>query len=54
MKKNEKIWSILVHLSMHMWEKQYDTLPFDDSVWEYILKESEKEKVGVRSKIEPC
>ena len=45
--KNQKIWSILVHLSKHMWLKRYDTLPFEDAFWEYILKEAEK--VGINT-----
>lgn len=45
--KNEKIWSILVHLSKHMWLKRYDTLPFEDAFWEYLLKEAEK--VGINT-----
>ena len=39
---NKKMWAILVHLSMHQWNKHYDTLPFDDNMWDYIIKESEK------------
>jgi len=42
MNKMPKMWSVLVHLSMHMWSKRYDTLPFDDDFWDYILKESVK------------
>ena len=42
MAKKEKIWGILVHLSMHMWGRKYDTLPFDDDFWAYILDESVK------------
>ena len=38
----EKMWGILVHLSMHMWQQTYDTLPFDDELWDYIIEESEK------------
>lgn len=37
----EKMWSLLVHLSMSMWGKK-DHLMFDDGFWTYILKESEK------------
>lgn len=43
MSSNKKMWALLVHLSMHMnWGFKYDTLPFDDGFWTYILKESEK------------
>lgn len=34
----EKMWGILVHLSMHMWQEKYETLPFDDSFWGYLLE----------------
>lgn len=37
----EKMWSLLVHLSMSMWGKK-DHLMFDDDFWTYILEESEK------------
>lgn len=47
MAQKEKIWSILVHLSMHMWEKEYDTLPFDDKMWEDIIRDSEKAGVNM-------
>lgn len=42
MKKNEKIWAILVHLSMSEWRTKYDKLLFDDEVWDYIIDESYK------------
>ena len=42
MKKNEKMWAILVHLSMSEWRTKYDTLQFDDEVWDYIIEESHK------------
>lgn len=38
----KKMWAVLVHLSMHMWKRQYETLPFDDEFWNYILEESVK------------
>jgi len=41
-----KMWGILVHLSMHMWQDKYDTLPFDDELWDYIIDESEKSGVN--------
>lgn len=43
----KKMWGILVHLSMNMWFNQetYDTLPFDDELWDYILDESVKSGV---------
>jgi len=46
MKQNEKIWAVLVHLSMHMWSKTYDTLPFDDEMWDFILEESVKSGIN--------
>ena len=42
MEKNNKVWAILVHLSMSMWAEKYDTLPFDNDIWDYIVEESEK------------
>jgi len=42
MAKKEKIWALLVHLSKHMWSTRYETLPFDDDFWTYILEESVK------------
>ena len=39
---NKKIWAILVHLSMSQWAQKYDTLEFDDGMWDYIVEESEK------------
>lgn len=44
----KKMWAILVHLSMNMWERQYnkDALRFDDEVWDYILEESAKSGVN--------
>ena len=42
MEKNNKIWAILVHLNMSMWKEKYDTLSFDEDIWDYIIEESEK------------
>lgn len=42
MNKNEKIWAILVHLSMSEWGQKYDELLFDDEVWDYVVEESHK------------
>ena len=41
---DKKIWSILVHLSMSMWAKKYDSVKenFDEDMWDYIIEESEK------------
>lgn len=41
---NQKIWSILVHLSKSMWSKKFDTVAenFDEDMWNYIIEESEK------------
>ncbi|MBQ7096917.1 MAG: hypothetical protein IJN96_02485 [Clostridia bacterium] len=47
MKSNNKMWAILVHLSMSMWYEKYDELPFDDGMWDYIVEESAK--VGVNT-----
>lgn len=41
----KKEWSILVHLSMNMWAKQYETLAFDEDVWIYIIEEAVKSGV---------
>lgn len=38
----EKMWSLLVHLSMNMWLPRKEEINFDDNMWEYILKESER------------
>jgi len=41
--KNEKMWAVLVHLSMSLWYKKYDELTeFDDEAWDYIIEESAK------------
>ena len=40
MSRKNKIWSILVHLSMNMWDTDYKTLPFDDEMWTWIIEES--------------
>ena len=38
----EKIWSVLVHLTGHIQEgNHYDTLPFDDGMWDNILRQAE-------------
>ncbi len=42
MENNNKMWAILVHLSMSMWSEKYETLPFEDDIWDYVLEESEK------------
>jgi hypothetical protein len=42
-KSNEKMWALMVYLSANQWStKTYLKDTFDDSFWEYILKESEK------------
>ncbi len=38
MNKKEKIWALLVHLSMNLWPTHYDELQFDDDFWTYILE----------------
>ena len=38
----EKMWGLLVHLSMNMWLPKRDELSFDDDFWAYILDESVK------------
>lgn len=35
---NNKMWGILVHLSMHYGFLRYETLPFDDEMWEKVLQ----------------
>ena len=42
----EKLWGILVQLSMHFGYDRYDTLPFDDSLWDYILENAAKTGVN--------
>ena len=43
MQKNQKkMWGMLVHLSMHMWQEKFETLPFDDDLWDYILEKSKE------------
>ena len=42
----EKLWGILVQLSMHFGYDHYDTLPFDDSLWDYILENAAKTGVN--------
>ncbi len=43
MKNNQqKMWGILVHLSYHMWQTKFETLPFDDDTWTYILEKSKE------------
>ena len=42
----EKIWAILVHLSMDMWRGEQNALPlsevFDEDMWHDIIDEAEK------------
>ncbi len=50
MAKNEKIWSILVHLSMHMWSGALKTPfkeNFDEDFWDYIVEESAKSGINM-------
>ena len=44
--KQEKMWAVLVHLSMSQWDVKYDELPFDDELWDYIVAESAKSGVN--------
>lgn len=48
MKKNEKIWSLLVHLSMHHWADNKTPLKegFHEDFWDYILEESVKSGIN--------
>jgi len=48
MAKNEKIWSALVHWSMHEWPGK-KTFPetFDEDFWEYIIEEGEKAGINM-------
>lgn len=40
---DNKIWALLVHLSMNMWPGyESKPLPFDDGMWEYILQNAAK------------
>ena len=48
MVSTEKIWSVLVHLTGHISEaNHYDTLPFDDGMWDHILRSAEKAGVNM-------
>jgi len=50
MNKNEKIWSILVHLSINInqkHEKEKFTDQFDDTFWDYIVEESAKSGINM-------
>ncbi len=39
----EKMWAILVHLGVRMWEMRKDfPFTFDDELWDYIVEESAK------------
>ena len=40
--KNKKMWTLLVHLSMHYAYGHYDYLPFDDDMWDWILENAVK------------
>jgi len=40
--KQEKMWAMLVHLSMNLWRFDCPELDFDDEMWDYILEESAK------------
>ncbi len=42
MQKQEKMWAILVHLSMNLWRFDCPALDFDDETWDYIIEESAK------------
>ena len=43
MNTNEKVWAMLVHLSMNMWAgRDKESLPFDDDVWTYVLENAVK------------
>ncbi len=41
-KNTEKMWGILVHLSMNMWLPKKEGIMFDDDFWSYVLEESSK------------
>lgn len=49
MEKKDKVWAILVHLSMNMWMHHYNKLEmvFDDAFWDYILDESVKTGINM-------
>lgn len=40
MKSDNKMWGILVHLSMSEWGQKYDKLLFEDEVWDYVIEKS--------------
>lgn len=36
----EKMWALLVHLSMHYGSKHYEQMPFDEDVWKEIKRQA--------------
>lgn len=40
MRRQDKLWAILVHLSLNMWGEYHSPLSFDEDMWTYILQES--------------
>ena len=36
--KRQKIWALLVHLSMHFAYDYFESLPFDDDMWQWTLE----------------
>jgi len=43
---SQKMWSLLVHLSMHYAYTRHSSLPFDDSMWDWILERSRESGIN--------
>ena len=39
----EKIWALMVHLSMNEWDTVYPQLQFDGQMWDWLLEEAPKQ-----------
>ena len=42
----EKMWGLLVHLSMNIHDQVYPTLQFDEGMWDWILEEAPKHGIN--------
>ena len=43
---SQKMWTLLVHLSMHYGYKRYSSLPFDEGMWDWILEKSKESGIN--------
>lgn len=41
--QNNKMWALMIHLSMNMWTKYYSALEFDEEMWDWIVEEAPKQ-----------